>query len=383
MFDGLSSWQGPVTAIIELVVAALAALVAHGLVYSLAVRAARRTTSTLDKSFLEHTRQPARFLAPLLALFIVLPVAAIDAELRGALRHLVGLGIITCIAWMVVSVSWIVDDLLVDRYRTGGPDDLHARSVETQIAILRRLFVVAISVITLAIGLLTFPEAQSLGASILASAGVAGIVIGVAARPVISNLLAGVQIALTQPIRLEDVVVIDGEWGRIEEITTTYVVVRIWDLRRLIVPLTTIIEQPIENWTRTKAEILGTVEVHADYRVPVDDVRAELKRVLDDSNLWDGKAWGLQVTDSTERTMTLRALMSAPDSGAAWDLRCLVRERLIGYLREHHADALPRLRAEIEDADARVSDRGGPARGGPARGGPARGGPATNADHAA
>ncbi len=359
MFDGLSSWQAPVTAIIEVVVAALAALVAHALVYSLAVRAARRTASSLDESLIEHTRQPARFLAPLSALFIILPVVAVDPALGGALRHLVGLGIVTCIAWIVVSVSWIVDDLVVARHRAEGPDDLDARAVETQIAILRRLFVVAVAVITLAISLLTFPEAQSLGASILASAGVAGIVIGVAARPVISNLLAGVQIALTQPIRLEDVVVIDGEWGRIEEITTTYVVVRIWDLRRLIVPLTTIIEQPIENWTRTKAEILGTVEVHADYRVPVDDVRAELKRVLDDSSLWDGKAWGLQVTDSTERTMTLRALMSATDSGASWDLRCLVRERLIGYLREHQPDALPRLRTEIEGADGRVSDGGG------------------------
>ncbi len=359
MFDGLSSWQGPVAAIIELVVAAIAALAIHAVAFSLADRAARRTASTLDESLIEHTRQPARLLAPLLALFIVLPVVAIDAELGGALRHLVGLGIITCIAWMVVSVSWIMDDLVLARYRAEGAAGLHARTVETQIAILRRLFVVAIAVITLAIGLLTFPEAQSLGASILASAGVAGIVIGVAARPVISNLLAGIQIALTQPIRLEDVVVIDGEWGRIEEITTTYVVVRIWDLRRLIVPLVSIIEQPIENWTRSKTEILGTVEVHADYRVPVDDMRAELKRVLDGSDLWDGQVWGLQVTNSTERTMTLRALMSATDSGASWDLRCLVRERLIGYLREHHPDALPRLRAEVEDTDRRVPDGGG------------------------
>jgi small-conductance mechanosensitive channel len=346
MFDGLSSWQGPATAIIELVVVALAALAAHAVVYSLAFRAARRTASTVDESLLQHTRHPARLLVPLLALFIVVPLVAIDAGLGRTLRHLIGLGIIGCVSWTVVSVSWVVDDIVLARYRAGEADDLHARTVETQIAILRRLFVVAVAVITIAICLLTFPEAQSLGASILASAGVAGIVIGMAARPVLSNLLAGIQIALTQPIRLEDVVVIDGEWGRIEEITTTYVVVRIWDLRRLIVPLTAIIEQPVENWTRTKAEILGTVEVHADYRVPVDEVRAELKRVLDGSDLWDGSVWGLQVTASTERTMTLRALMSSADSSASWDLRCLVRERLIGYLQEHHPGALPRLRAE-------------------------------------
>jgi small-conductance mechanosensitive channel len=350
MFDGLSGWQGPVTAITELVVVAIAALAAHALVYSLAGRVVRRTSSTLDESFLEHTRQPSRLLAPLVALFIVLPVAPIDTALSSGLRHLVGLGIIAGAAWLVVSASWIVDDLALAHYRDEGSDDLHGRTVETQIAILRRLFVLATAVVTIAIGLLTFPEAQSLGASILASAGVAGIVIGVAAGPVISNLLAGIQIALTQPIRLEDVVVIDGEWGRIEEITTTYVVVRIWDLRRLVVPLTAIIQQPIENWTRTTAQILGTVEVHADYRVPVEEVRAELKRVLEGSKLWDGEVWGLQVTDSTERSMTLRALMSAGDSGAVWDLRCLVRERLIGYLQEHHPGALPRLRAETGPA---------------------------------
>ncbi len=350
MFDGLPGWQGPAGAVIELVAAAIVAVIVHALAYALARRAARHTASTLDESILAHTRQPTRLLAPLVALFIGLPVVAIDAPVSNGLRHLVGLGIIAGVAWLVVSVSWIVDDLALDRYRDGGPDDLHARTVETQIAILRRLFVTSVAIVALAIGLLTFPEAQSLGASILASAGIAGIVIGMAARPVLSNLLAGIQIALTQPIRLEDVVVIDGEWGRIEEITTTYVVVRIWDLRRLVVPLSAIIEQPVENWTRTKAQILGTVEIHADYRVPVDDVRAELKRVLDGSKLWDGEAWGLQVTDSTERAMTLRALMSAADSGAAWDLRCLVRERLIGYLQEHHPGALPRLRAETGSA---------------------------------
>ena len=357
MFDGLSSWQGPILAVIELAAAAVAALAAHALLYSLAGRAARRTPGTLDESLLAHTRQPTRFLAPLTALFLVLPVAAIDAALSGALRHLVGLCLIGAVAWLVVSASWTMDDLVLARYRDEGPDDLHARTVGTQIAILRRLFAVTVAAIAVAVGLLTFPEAQSLGASLLASAGIAGIVIGMAARPVLSNLLAGIQIALTQPIRLEDVVVINGEWGRIEEITTTYVVVRIWDLRRLVVPLATIIEQPIENWTRTRAQILGTVEVHADYRVPVDEVRTELKRILDGSKLWDGEVWGLQVTDSTERTVTLRALLSAADSGAVWDLRCLVRERLIGYLQEHHPDALPRLRAEVDDSRSAGSTR--------------------------
>jgi len=349
MFDGAPGWAQSASAIVVLVLVAILAVALHALLYALAIRAARRTVSSVDESLIEHTRQPARFLAPLLGWFVVLPFLAIDAGLAGALRHLVGLGIIGCVGWMVVAVSWVVDDLALALYEDEGSDDLHARTIQTQIAILRRLFVVAVAVITIAIGLLTFPEARSLGATLLASAGIAGIVIGMAARPVLSNLLAGIQIALTQPIRLEDVVVIDGEWGRIEEITTTYIVVRIWDLRRLVVPLTTIIEQPIENWTRTKAQILGTVEIYADYRVSVDDVRAELKRVLEESPLWDREAWGLQVTDSTARTMTLRALMSAADSSAAWDLRCLVRERLIGYLQEHHPESLPRVRVEADD----------------------------------
>lgn len=359
MFEGVQGWERALLAVIGLVLVSAAALVAHAVLYSLAERGARRTSSPLDESLVEHTRQPTRFLAPLLALYVVLPFVVVDEQLLAGLRHLVALGIIVSLAWTLVSASWIVDDLVAATVRVEGPDDLQARTIETQIAILRRLFVVAVGVVTAAICLLTFPEARALGASILASAGIAGIVLGVAAQSVLGNLLAGIQIALTQPIRLEDVVVIDGEWGRIEEITTTYAVVRIWDLRRLVVPLTTIVSQPIENWTRTRAEILGYTYVHADYRVPVDEVRAELKRILDDTPLWDRKVWGLQVTDATERTMTLRALMSAADSSDSWDLRCLVRERLIGYLQEHHAAALPRLRTEADDHGGRTPDDGG------------------------
>ena len=171
--------------------------------------------------------------------------------------------------------------------------------------------------------------------------------IGVAARPVLSNLLAGLQIALTQPIRLDDVVIVEGEWGRIEEITNTYVVVRIWDLRRLIVPLSQFIEKPFQNWTRQTADLLGTVFVNVDYSLPVDEVRAELHRILQSTQLWDGKVWVLQVVEATEHTVQLRALMSAPDAATAFDLRCYVRERLIAYIQKNHPESLPRARAEI------------------------------------
>lgn len=184
-------------------------------------------------------------------------------------------------------------------------------------------------------------------ASLLAGAGVMGIVLGVAAGPLVGNLIAGIQIAFTQPIRVDDVVVIEGEWGRIEEVTAAYVVVAIWDKRRLIVPLSRIVSSPVENWTRVSSEILGTVSIFTDYRTPVDEIRDEFKRVLDESGMWDGEAWGVQVTDATESTMKVRALMSAPDAGTAWNLRCLVRERLIGFLQEKHPEALPTAR-EIE-----------------------------------
>ena len=348
-------WQDWLVSIGVLILVALAALLVHRLFFAAADRATKRTPSVIDESLVEHIRHPARVLAPLAAAILVLPVLPLPLDVREPLRHLVGLGLIGTTAWAIVSVTWLADDVILARYSVDELNNLEARAVRTQIAILRRVTVVVVAVITLAIMLLTFPGAQSLGASLLASAGIVGIVVGLAARPVLSNLLAGIQIALTQPIRLDDVVVIDGEWGRIEEITTTYVVVRIWDLRRLIVPLSSVIGQSFENWTRRTANILGTVTIHADYAVPVDEVRSELKRILEASGLWDGIAWGLQVTGATDRTVELRALMSAADSSAAWDLRCLVRERLIAFLQAQHPDALPRLRTELGGAPAATS----------------------------
>jgi small-conductance mechanosensitive channel len=208
---------------------------------------------------------------------------------------------------------------------------------------------------------MSFPSIRQIGASLLASAGLAGLVIGLAARPVIANLLAGIQLALSGPMRLDDVVIIEGEWGRIEEITTTYIVVRIWDLRRLVVPLSYFIEKPFQNWTRSSSDLLGTVFLYTDYTVPVDEVRKELLRILDGAELWDRKVANLQVTDAKERTLELRALMSASDSGKAWDLRCQVREALVGFLQRNYPQSLPKVRAEVEGLPrdgARQEDNG-------------------------
>jgi small-conductance mechanosensitive channel len=187
---------------------------------------------------------------------------------------------------------------------------------------------------------------RNLGASLLASAGIAGLVVGIAARPILGNLLAGLQIALTQPIRIDDVVVVEGEWGRIEEIGAAYVVVAIWDQRRLVLPLQYFIEKPFENWTRAASELLGTVFLWVDYGMPVDLLREELRRVCEASPDWDRRVAEIQVTEAGERAVQLRVLVSARDASRAWDLRCHVRERLIDYVRREHPEFLPRLRAE-------------------------------------
>jgi small-conductance mechanosensitive channel len=330
-----------------LVGAVIAAVAIHWIVFAIAGRLVKLTPSTFDESLVHHGRAPMRVMFPLVGILLALPGSRIPASLVGPTRHAVGIGLIISTAWLFVAMVGIVDDLISAKYGIGGKDDLSARKVRTQVAVLRRIVVVVVSIVTAGIVLMTFPTIRHIGDSLLASAGLAGLIVGLAARPALSNLIAGVQLALTEPIRLEDVVIVEGEWGWIEEIRTTYVVVRIWDLRRLVVPLSHFIEQPFQNWTRRTANLLGTVFLYADYRLPVDEVRGELRRILESSGQWDGKVCAVQVTNASEHTVELRALMSAPDSSTAWDLRCYVREKLIEFLRERHPECLPRTRAEI------------------------------------
>jgi small-conductance mechanosensitive channel len=323
-------------------------LIAHAIVYSIAARIARRTSRPLDELFIAHSRRPARLLFPLV--FIILAWSAIPPapEIAFTGARVLGVLFIVAIAWLLVRLLAVFSDWITLRYPLEIANNLAARRIRTQANIFRRIAAFIVGAIAGALILMKIPGVENVGASLLASAGIAGIIVGVAARPVLSNLLAGLQIALTQPIRLDDVVIVEGEWGRIEEITNTYIVVRIWDLRRLIVPLSHFIEKPFQNWTRQTADLLGTVFINADYTLPVDEVRAELHRVLEASGMWDGKVWNLQVVEATERTVQLRALMSAPDASSAWDLRCHVRERLIAYIQTHHPDSLPRARAEVQ-----------------------------------
>ncbi len=297
---------------------------------------------------LERTERPARFILPLVAVAGVLPLVTLPGSARAAVQHLATLGLIAAIGWLAMSLVNAMAASIGTRFRTDERDNLRARKVHTQLHVLQRVMLVVITVIVIAAMLMTFPGVARFGTTLFASAGVAGLVIGIAARPTLANLIAGIQVALSEPIRIDDVVVVEGEWGWIEEIGTTYVVVRIWDLRRLVLPITYFIEKPFQNWTRTTADILGTVFVYADYKLPVDTVRQELHRILEASGLWDGKVWGLQVTNADPHTVELRALMSAPDSPNAWDLRCHVREKLIAFLQREYPQHLPRTRVEMD-----------------------------------
>ncbi|HUA15148.1 MAG TPA: mechanosensitive ion channel domain-containing protein [Verrucomicrobiae bacterium] len=328
--------------------AILLSLLVHYLVFALANRLARRTTSVIDNSLVQHAEAPTRWIFPLIGILLVVPLLPIQSSVLKPLQHTLGLGVIAAVAWTIILLADVFSDTISARYAIDVADNLQARRVRTQAQVLRRIFVVIVALVTLGIALMTFPAIHSVGTSLLASAGLAGLVLGMAMRPTLASLVAGIQIALTQPIRIDDVVIVQGEWGWIEEIRTTYVVVRIWDLRRLVVPLSYFIEQPFQNWTRVTADLLGTVFVYVDYTVSVEEIREELHGILQSSQMWDGKVWGLQVTNASEHTMELRALMSASNSSISWDLRCYARERLIQYLQDRHPESLPRTRASVE-----------------------------------
>ena len=256
-------------------------------------------------------------------------------------------------AWLLVQFVALGRSALINQFDITAGDNLKARKVFTQVRVFERVAIVLIVVIALGLALMTFESIRQIGISLLTSAGIAGIIVGLAAQKLIGNILAGLQIAITQPIRIDDVVIVEGEWGRIEEITLTYVVVNIWDKRRLVVPSTYFIEKPFQNWTRTTSEILGTVFIHTDYRMPVDELRAELTSILSNTALWDGKVNVVQVTGCTQTTMEVRALVSAVNSGTAWDLRVLVREKLVEFLQKNYPEMLPRTRVEIADPKPR------------------------------
>ena len=292
--------------------------------------------------------RPLAFALPLLLLVPALEATPLQGRwLDGSLRML-HIGLTACFIWLLVRAVAAGEQAILRDHPMEVADNLEARRVQTQTRVLSRVLMGAIILVGVSLILLTFPMVRQIGTALLASAGIIGLVAGIAAKPVFGNLIAGLQIALTQPIRLDDVVIVEGEWGRVEEIGSSYVVVRIWDERRMVVPLTWFIENPFQNWTRRSADLLGTAFLWLDYRAPIGAIRSELERICQGEPLWDGRVCVTQITETTEQTVQVRLLVSARNSGDAFDLRCLVRERMLDFLAREHPQALPRVRAQLE-----------------------------------
>ncbi|QDW62210.1 mechanosensitive ion channel family protein [Oerskovia sp. KBS0722] len=312
--------------------------------------------SELARDISRRLRRPDRAVLMIVAVWIAVRVTTDPSvSWRPAVEHALLIALIAAGAWWVGALAFVLEDSALKRFRVDVVDNRHARRIRTQIIVVRRLTVAIIVICAIAAVLLTFPAARAAGASILASAGVISIVAGLAAQTSLANVFAGMQIAFTDGIRVDDVVVLEGEWGRIEEITMTYVVVHLWDDRRLIMPCTYFTTTPFQNWTRRAADLLGTVELDLDFRVPFGAMRAELKRLLAHTDLWDQRVGILQVTDAINGVVRVRALVSARDAPTLFDLRCFVREGLVEWLQRSSADSLPRTRFEGVE-EGRISE---------------------------
>lgn len=296
---------------------------------------------------LRRIRASASALVGVLSGLAIIPATGLTPETQTGLARLAIVVGVIAIGIAGIRLTQLGFDIYARRIG-GSVEDVQVRRRQTRLNLLRRLAVISIAVTSVALVFLSLPTLRTLGISLFASAGVAGIAIGLAARPAIANLLAGVQIAFSEPIRIGDQVVIEGEWGTVEDITSTYVVINIWDQRRMILPLAYFLEKPFQNWTRESPQILGTSMFYVDYSVPVEEMREQLRHILENTSLWDGRAMALQVTDCRTDTVEIRALMSARNAGGAFELRCHVREKMIEWLRCEYPHALPRTRYAID-----------------------------------
>lgn len=315
--------------------------------YHILQRIANKSSTRTDDHLIAYTRNPARYLIPLFILKILTPLLSFPGQFLALFNHAINLLFITGFTHLAINLVFALRAVITEHHDISVADNLRARKMATQIGILVKAAVVIILIIAISIALMSFSGIRQIGISLLASAGITGIVIGLAAQKTLANLLAGIQIAITQPIRLDDVVIVENEWGCIEEITLTFVVVRIWDLRRLVLPISYFIEKPFQNWTRTSADILGTVFLYTDYTVPLEAIRQEMERFVKASPDWDQKVCGLQVTDSKSDVLELRLLVSAKDASTAWNLRCALREAMVTFIQKNHPESLPRTRAQL------------------------------------
>jgi small-conductance mechanosensitive channel len=341
----LSFLPGWAVSTIILALAVVCSLVVHRLVRWALHRSLSRHPFVL--SLIERVRALTRLIFVTIALALVLPGVNLAPNVENWIGALFRIIVVVLVGWIALIAVDVGVSVYLMRFRIDTPDNLLARKHVTQMRVLKRVISTVVLLFTAGAALMTISEVRQVGVSLFASAGVAGIVAGLAARPVLSNLIAGVQLAVTQPIRLEDAVVVENEMGWIEEITSTYVVVRIWDLRRMVVPLSYFIEKPFQNWTRETTALLGSVMLYLDYAAPIDRIRAKAIEIAQGSTLWDHQVANLQVADASEHAIQVRVLVSARDSSALWDLRCEVREKLLAFLRAELPEALPRARGEI------------------------------------
>ncbi len=296
----------------------------------------------------KHLSIPFRLLLVVMSITFTLQFTYFDNLNNAVLSKLVFISLLISISYFLVKVSEFIRDVIYEKFSGDTVNNLAERKVKTQVEFLQKASSMFIILIAISIGLMSFSQVRQLGTSILASAGIAGIIVGFAAQKSLSNLLAGLQIAFTQPIRIDDAVIVEGEFGRIEEITLSYVVINLWDSRRLIVPISYFLEKPFQNWTRTSADLLGSVFINVDFNLPIDTLREQLREILKEptaAKLWDGRVSNVQVTDLTDTSMQIRILISARNSGNAFDLRCIIREKIVRFITENFPDALPKRRS--------------------------------------
>jgi small-conductance mechanosensitive channel len=344
---GYHAWRDLGISLLLITLAIVAGLLATRLLFWILGRLTGRTGFGWDNLALRHARRPVSLLFPLFFLNVIAPTLKLPGGGLRLLTQATSLLLILAIGYAFVSAVHFFRDLFLVRYDVSVADNLVARKVHTQIKVLEKVALTIIAVLTVAFMLMTFPGVRQVGVSLLASAGIAGLVIGLAAQKSIGNLLAGIQIAITQPIRIDDALLVEGEFGVVEEITLTYVVVRIWDLRRLVLPISYFIEKPFQNWTRTGANLLGTVMIYTDYTVPVEALRAEADRLVRAHPMWDGKVSAFQVLELKPESVEMRVLVSAESASKAFDLRASVRESMLAFIRENHPGCLPRTRVEV------------------------------------
>jgi small-conductance mechanosensitive channel len=332
-------------------VAAVAGFIAAWLTGLILHLSARGRSTTYLTSLRLSCRRPWKYFLVTFALLIAAPKTGLSGTTFDVIEHVIVIAFIGAAAWFTTRILFFLEDAAFRQLPVDMADNRRTRKIRTQIGLLRRLTAVTVAVVALPVALTTFQPLRTFGASLLASAGIVGVVVGLAAQTTLSNVFAGLQLAFSDALRYDDVIVVEGEWGRVEEIRLTHVVLQLWDYRRLILPSTYFTDKPFQNWTRHESRVLGAVLLHVDYTVPLGPLRTATQRIIEESPLWDRREWVLQVVDSEPTTMVVRVLASAADAPSSWDLRTEIREKLIEFVRDNYPDSLPHLRATLKSPD--------------------------------